>query len=124
MTRGNRQDKVEKLVRDVFGDNTFTIHERISRFIEEAIELAQAEDFPKEDIERILNHVYTKVKGKPITEAGDVGITLLAYCACAGFSAEMAEIQRFDYIHSLSPNYFRERHNLKVDKGIAVRTDK
>lgn len=124
MNRSIRQVKIEKFVKEAFGMKAFTIHERISRFIEESIELAQAENFSINDIIKIAEHVYSKPKGKPIQEVGDVSITLLAYCACADISAEMAEIERYNYIQSLPLSYFRERHNAKAEKGIAVKVDK
>lgn len=50
--------------------------DRIHRFIEEALELAQAAGCPKADIEALLNHVYAKEPSNVANEVGDVMLTL------------------------------------------------
>jgi hypothetical protein len=93
------------------------------RFLEEAIELAQAEGLPAGDARRVFEHVYAKPPGDPLKEIGAVGITLLAYCASRGVSADDAERKEAVRVFAVDPAYFRERHNAKAAAGIATWTD-
>lgn len=119
--RDARQADLFKWVRRTFGDQAALPFDRALRVVEEAIELAQAEGVPREQAIAIVEHVFKKPKGKPIQEAGGLGLCLLGYCASKNFSADSAERLEYDRVTSMSPEYFRERHNKKADAGIAVR---
>jgi hypothetical protein len=121
--RDIRQEAVVQWVRATFGEQTLSIEERISRFLEEALELAQAERLPVERVRALVDHVYKKPPGEAFQEAGGVGLTLLAYCGAAGISAEAAEVAEFQRVRAIDSAYFRVRHNAKADAGIAVRAD-
>lgn len=117
------QDQVFQWTRDTFGPETLAIHECVRRFLEECIELAQAEDLPKEVVINLVHHVYSKTKGDPRQEVGGVGITLLAYCGAARISAHDEEVREFQRVLSIPVDEFRRRHNLKADAGIALRVN-
>lgn len=119
--RCERQAEVLSWVRSTFGPESVTVGERILRFLEEAIELAQAEDVPVWMARRLLEHVYSKLPGDPCQEAGGVGVTLLAYCEAAHICATQAEIDEFRRVKALPVEHLRARHNLKAGAGIAVR---
>jgi NTP pyrophosphatase (non-canonical NTP hydrolase) len=58
--------------------------ERGDRFIEEALELLQSGDYPKERIAALVDYTYARDKGDPKQEVGGVMITLAAYCLAHG----------------------------------------
>ena len=121
MTRDERQSIVAAWIRSTFGEVTCTREERTLRFLEEAIELAQAEGLSLEQVNRLMIHVYNKPRGVAEQEVGGVGITLLAYCECIGISADAAELLEWERVSAIDAEYFRRRHNKKADVGIAVR---
>jgi len=119
--RDRRQAAILDWTQRTFGHATTAIAERINRFIEESVELAQAEGMPIDVLRSIVDHVYAKKPGDPFQEAGSVGVTLLAYCSAKGISAEAAEVAETHRVFAIDPEYFRKRHNAKADAGIAVR---
>lgn len=54
--------------------------ERSDRFIEEALELVQSGDYPKERVLALVDYVYGRDKGEMPQEVGGVMITLAAFC--------------------------------------------
>jgi hypothetical protein len=59
LSRDERQTAVLAWVRETFGDPTLSIEERISRFLEEALEFAQAEGLPADTAAALLAYVDT-----------------------------------------------------------------
>lgn len=114
------QAQVYRWARDTFGAESSSPRERARRFIEEALELVQVEGIYSRDVLAILDHVYNKPPGDPKSEAGGVGVTLLAYCEAKGFSARQAEADEFSRVSSLPVEHFRKRHNAKAEAGIAL----
>lgn len=121
LSRDARQERAINWVRTTFGDVNATSRERALRFIEEAIELAQAENLSVEEVSAVLSHVYSKPAGNPSQEVGGVGVTLLGYCAVKSISADHEEAAELARVISVDPNHFRKRHNVKAEAGIAVR---
>jgi len=71
--------------------------ERIQRFLEEALELAQAEGMPKADAAKLLEYVWSRPPGEILQEVGGVMVTLAAYCNAVEyniFAAGTAELER------------------------------
>lgn len=119
--RDERQQKVAAWVRSTFGDHRlFSIPERVRRLVEEVIEVAQAEGMDPDAIKGIVDYVYGRPAGDPAQEAGGVGVTLLAYCTSRGFSAEQTEINEVDRVTKIDQATFRNRHQAKVDAGVAA----
>ncbi len=54
--------------------------ERIHRFLEEALELAQAVDCDKETVLQLVDYVYNRPVGEMTQEIGGVVVTLSALC--------------------------------------------
>jgi hypothetical protein len=121
--RDDRQARIFEWARSTFGEANIGPHERLRRFIEEAVELAQAGGLTREQIEAIVQHVYAKPPGVPQQEAGGVGVTLLAYCQAMGFSADASESAEVERVLAIDPAYFRRRHDMKAEAGIASPTD-
>jgi hypothetical protein len=120
VSRDDRQRAVIEWVSATFGPRALAPHKRAQRVLEEAVELAQAEGMTGDLVIAVVQHVYGKSAGDPAKEAGDLGLTLLAYCAARGLSAEDEEVATFSRVQAIDPAYFRARHGLKVAAGIAV----
>jgi len=120
-SRDDRQRSVLRWVTETFGEQTLVLQERVMRFFEESVELAQAEGLTREEVLAVVEHVFKKPPGDPQQEAGGVGVTLLAYCAVRGFSADSPEETEFKRVVRIDPVRFRERQNVKADADIAVR---
>ena len=119
-TRDALQQMIIDWARETFGQVALAPEERARRFLEEAVELVQAQGVPKEHITAIVEHVYNKPPGDVFQEVGGCSVTLLAYCAAVGLSAEAEEIREFKRCLSIDKDFFRKKHKLKVDAGIAV----
>ncbi len=119
--RTERQQIVHDWVRSIFGSEiALSVPERVARFLEEAVELAQAEHMPIEAVLRLVQHIYAKPPGEPYQEVGGVSVTLLAYCAAAGLSAEECECTEIARVLALPPEYFRKRQNVKAEAAVAM----
>lgn len=73
------------------------VAERTHRFLEEAIELAQASGCTREEAAALVAYVYDRPAGKPELEVGGVLVTLAALCSVANVSMADAgerELQR------------------------------
>lgn|SRR5581483_1887161 len=57
--------------------------ERTHRFLEEALELAQANGCSQEDAHMIANYVYSRPVGRPEHEVGGVMVTLAGLCSAS-----------------------------------------
>jgi len=64
--------------------------ERTHRFLEEALELAQANDCSREDAIKLVHYVYDRPKGVPDLEAGGVMVTLAALCSASSINMKVA----------------------------------
>lgn len=119
--RDVRQARVKQWAIDCFGYNVATDRqERALRVLEEAMELCQAENILLEQADDLLRHVYSKPTGEPQQEAAGVGVTLLAYAACSGFSADLVEQLEVERITDLPPEHFRQRQEKKAAAGVAL----
>ena len=80
-------------------------HERTHRFLEEALELAQANGCSRQEAEALLSYVYSRPKGQPELEVGAVILTLASLCSATRINMNAAgdkELERnwkrIDYI--------------------------
>jgi hypothetical protein len=64
--------------------------ERNRRFIEEAIELVQACEMPKEAIHAMVEHIYSRPVGEKAQEVGGVEVSLSALCTAHGIDTDHA----------------------------------
>lgn len=58
--------------------------ERGDRFLEEALEMLQANGYPRERIATLVDYVWSRPKGELGQEVGGVMVTLAGYCWIAG----------------------------------------
>lgn len=85
------QDRVNPWLEACFGSEIANDKlERADRFIEEALELVQSGDYPKERAYALIEYVYNRPKGEPHQEVGGVMITLAAYCLAHGLDMHEA----------------------------------
>ena len=64
--------------------------ERTHRFLEEALELAQANGCSRDDVIALVQYVYGRPVGVPELEAGGVMVTLAALCSAYGINMNEA----------------------------------
>lgn len=75
------QTRVAPWVIECFGEVIAAdVVERCDRFLEEALELCQALDWPKDRAIALVDYVYGRPKGDPDQEVGGVMVTLAALC--------------------------------------------
>jgi NTP pyrophosphatase (non-canonical NTP hydrolase) len=122
-SRKLRQEQILTWARTTFGkataDNT---GERIRRFAEEAVELAQAVGLEKQALLDIMEHVYAKTSGDVDQEIGQVGVSLLCLGQHLNIDADGEERKEFDRIKSLPADHWQARQNAKAAKGIALQS--
>lgn len=82
---GTLQSRVAPWMMACFGQEVSADKlERSDRFLEEALELLQSNDYSKERIAALVEYVYGREKGEAEQETGGVMITLAAYCLAHG----------------------------------------
>lgn len=64
--------------------------ERTHRFLEEALELAQANGCSREDALALIDYVYARPIGTPDLEVGGVMVTLAALCSASEINMDEA----------------------------------
>ena len=65
-------------------------NERTHRFLEEALELAQANGCSREEATALVNYVYGRPQGVPEAEVGGVMVTLAGLCGAFGIDMDHA----------------------------------
>lgn len=79
------QDRVQPWMMACFGPEISSDKlERNDRFIEEALELVQASNYPKERAHELVEYVYGRDQGDINQEVGGVMVTLAAHCLAHG----------------------------------------
>jgi NTP pyrophosphatase (non-canonical NTP hydrolase) len=85
------QDRVKPWMMACFGAEISADRlERNDRFIEEALELVQASDYPKERAIALVDYVYGRDQGEINQEVGGVMVTLAAHCLAHGLDMHEA----------------------------------
>lgn len=64
--------------------------ERTHRFLEEALELAQANGCSSDDAYRLVDYVFSRPVGRPEQEVGGVMVTLAGLCAATKIDMDHA----------------------------------
>lgn len=123
-TQDTRQNTVATWVVRCFGSAClFSIHERVSRFIEEACELAQACGFPQGRIAELVEHVYRKPIGEVRQEVGGTQVALEGLAASLSLSVSSAANDEVTRITNMPAAHLSEGHARKVAAGIAEEID-
>lgn len=88
------QTRVTKWLKACFGDiGHIDPEERTHRFLEEAIELAQANGCTKLDAMRLVDYVFSRPPGRADQEVGGVMVTLAGLCSAIDVSMRDAANQ-------------------------------
>lgn len=118
--RDYRQRVILDWVKRMWGQAAMTAVERALRVVEEAIELCQAVGVSPDVVHKLVDHVYRKPAGKVEQEIGGITITLLAFAALHGISAEKCERDELRRILDLPREHFFKRQQIKAEAGVAV----
>ncbi|CDZ25765.1 Hypothetical protein NGAL_HAMBI490_05990 [Neorhizobium galegae bv. officinalis] len=70
--------------------------ERTHRFLEEAVELAQANGCSRQDAQDLVDYVYSRAPGDRAQETGGVLVTLAALCNANGVDMQEAGERELD----------------------------
>lgn len=88
---GTFQIRVTEWLAACFGRNAaLDRDERLHRFLEEALELAQASGCTKDDAVRLVDYVFSRPLGEVVDEVGGVMVTLAGLCEASGVDLEDA----------------------------------
>jgi len=98
--------------------------ERVFRFLEEALELAQSLDLTADEAMLVVNYVYGRPVGEPSQEVGGVNVTLAALCWNEDIDMEQAaftEIERIEAPEII--NKIRAKQDTKSAVGMGMKTN-
>lgn len=115
------QQEMERWVRETMGDVVYeSRRERITRFFEEACELAQAMEMPYELALHMVGRCYARrPPGAPREEIAGVGLTLFTLAQVMG--VDVMETLRMEMRRIWSKQAeIRLKHAAKVREGIAL----
>jgi hypothetical protein len=97
MSDGSYQRRVREWLNACFPPSVAADREeRIHRFLEEAVELAQASGCSREDALALVDYVYSRPKGCPELEVGGVMVTLASLCVVSGIDMSDAGDRELD----------------------------
>lgn len=116
---GARQRQVLNWAETNFGSIARNRDERAARLVEEAIEIAQAENVPLEIVKKISDRVYSRQSGDVRQEIGGLAITLDALAENLGIDAQVEAQRELDRILSLPKDWWTRKHAEKVAAGTA-----
>lgn len=101
MTLRDYQDKIKSWLYRCFDEEVCESKpDRNHRFLEEALELVQANGISHEECHQILNYVYARPKGELTQEVGGVITTLAALCASYKVDLEDCALTELDRIEA------------------------
>jgi|SRR5271166_804439 len=98
MSNSSYQDRVKEWLAACFPQSVRSDRrKRTHRFLEEALELAQANGCSREDAQALVEYVYSRPAGQPELEVGGVMVTLASLCSTTSIDTTEAgdrELQR------------------------------
>ncbi|AZS21738.1 hypothetical protein CSW63_14480 [Caulobacter sp. FWC26] len=91
------QERVEKWLEACFPPSVRSdSSERTHRFLEEALELAQANGCTRGDAIALVEYVFGRPQGQPDQEVGGVLVTLASLCSATGLNMDEAGDRELD----------------------------
>lgn len=118
MTRIERQQRILAWAIDVFGHHkACTMAIRGNRFLEEAIEVAQAAGVHEDVAHHIVKGVYSRKTGQLKQEIGAAGITLLSLAELAGIDADHEEAIEMYRVFGIPKEEWTARERRKLESG-------
>lgn len=106
--------------RDIFGPVAHVRGERMMRFIEEATELAHADEMPRTTLNAIADRVYSRPRGDIKKEIGQALACLETYAESIGECADQLAELEWQRVQSIPQSEWGVRHAAKQAVGIAL----
>lgn len=107
-----------------FGPVALNKVERTLRIVEEAVELAQADDCPKEKLHAIIERAYGRPKDTAFKEMGGLLVTVYSRCGLDGWEPEAVLAAEVDRVLSKPREHWAAKHDAKaVDGTVTGMTD-
>lgn len=100
-----------------FGDIALNPVERTLRIVEEAVELAQADDCPKDKLHAIIERAYSRPKDEVYKEMGGLLATVYARCGLEGWDPDMVLSAEVTRILSKPRKHWADKHDAKAADG-------
>ena len=104
---------------DTFGAIALNPAERVTRFVEEALEYGHACGLPRDTLDKIIARVYGNPQGNIALELAQCAVTLKAAAEVQRVDLTIAEREEIDRVHSIPKDYWRQRQAAKAKLGIA-----
>jgi NTP pyrophosphatase (non-canonical NTP hydrolase) len=104
---------------DAFGAIAKNRDERAARLIEEAVEIAQAQDVSLEVVQRIVERAFSRPPGDLGQEIGGCAITLMALAENVGLSFDGEILREWERVKSKDKAWWTRKHAEKVEAGTA-----
>lgn len=104
---------------EMFGDIALDRRERVLRFVEEAIELAEAMSLTSAELQRIMVRVFNRPSGNVARELGQCQVTLECLAKAIGIDLDAEATKEFQRVHGIPKDEWERRHAAKVAIGIA-----
>jgi len=106
--------------REMFGPVAKVRGERLMRFVEEAIELAHADEMERATLDAIANRVYSRAPGEITKEIGQAQACLETYAENIGESSDLLAELEWQRVQRIPRAEWERRHAAKQKIGIAI----
>jgi len=115
------QERAWRWAVDVLGiDACTSIEERTLRFVEEAVELAQATGLSSGAAKRLIDYVYARPVGEPAQEVGGIMVTLWVLSRALGIDVKTAALSELERCETAEVRKkVRRRQKEKREAGVA-----
>lgn len=105
-------------VRSTYGAaSLYSLENRALRVLEEAVELAQAENISQEQVARVVARAYSRPVGEPSQEVAGTFFTLLVYARVKGVEPIRALATEVLRVEAMDPEHFRAKQQDKIAAG-------
>jgi hypothetical protein len=104
---------------EMFGPVAKVRGERLMRFVEEAIELAHADNMELETLHAIIRRVYSRAPGLIEKEIGQAQACLETYAENSGYSSSDLAEKEWQRVQGIPREEWSRRHSAKQALGIA-----
>ena len=105
---------------EMFGPVAKVRGERMMRFVEEAVELAHADNMELETLHAIIRRVYSRPPGSIEKEIGQAQACLETYAENCGYSSDALTEKEWQRVQSIPREEWTRRHSAKQALGIAL----
>lgn len=103
----------------MFGPVALNRRERVSRFLEEALELAHADCMELSQVDKIAWRVWSRPPGDLPREVGQAQATLDLLAESIGLLTDAEAAKEFERVQTIPQEEWTRRHAAKVAIGIA-----